>query len=173
MSAFYRDKNFVSCYWFKTYAMRITFFTISAIFISIVIISSCSKKSSATTNNNKDTVTIPAIAGEWEADSSSIVATVGPFEIYRQDTVFIHGHSIIQIFNADSTGLLIDDTQSPPDTTAGNYYLANDTVYTLASVQSSYIATGKYTITANHLALAESKDSLGAVITGTLYLTKQ
>jgi len=153
--------------------MRITFFTISAIFISIVIISSCSKKSSATTNNNKDTVTIPAIAGEWEADSSSIVATVGPFEIYRQDTVFIHGHSIIQIFNADSTGLLIDDTQSPPDTTAGNYYLANDTVYTLASVQSSYIATGKYTITANHLALAESKDSLGAVITGTLYLTKQ
>jgi hypothetical protein len=149
--------------------------TILIAFISIVIISSCSKKSSSLpTNNNKDTsVTIPAIVGEWEADSSSIVATVGPFEVYRQDTVFTHGHSIIQIFNADSTGLLIDDTQSPPDTTAGNYYLANNIVYTLASGQSSYIATGRYTINANHLTLAESEDSLGAVITGTLYLTKQ
>ncbi len=154
--------------------MKITSFTIATIFVSIIVISSCSKKDSSPANNNKDTtVTIPAIVGEWEADSSSIVATVGPFEIYRQDTVFTHGHSIIQIFNADSTGLLIDDTQSPPDTTAGNYYLANDTVYTLASGQSSYIATGKYTITANHLTLAESEDSLGAVITGTLYLTKQ
>jgi hypothetical protein len=146
-------------------------------FISIIVISSCSKKSSGIKNsptdstNNNDTI-VPII-GEWEADSSSIVATVGPFEIYHQDTVFTHGHSIIQIFNADSTGLLIDDTQSPPDTTAGNYYLANDTVYTLASGQSSYIATGKYTINANHLTLAESEDSLGAIITGTLYLTKQ
>jgi hypothetical protein len=153
--------------------MRITSFTIAAIFVSIIIISSCSKKSSATTNNDKDTTVIPSIVGEWEADSLSIVATVGPYEIYRQDSVFTHGHSIIQIFNADSTGLVIDDTQSPPDTTVGNYYLANDTVYTLESGQSSYIATGKYTINANKLTLAESEDSLGAVITGTLYLTKQ
>jgi hypothetical protein len=154
--------------------MRTFIFTIVA-FISITIVSSCKKKSAAaintTANNNKDTV-IPII-GKWEADSLIITYTISGYQLFRQDSILTHGHSLVEIFNKDSTGLLIDDTQSPPDTTAGNYYLANDSIYTLAAGQTSYIATGKYTLTATQLILSQSQDSLGGIITGKVYFTKQ
>jgi hypothetical protein len=160
--------------------MKIPLFIIT-FFVSIVIFSSCSKKNvppptnTISNNNNKDTTKdiTPSIVSKWEADSLVITYTISGFQVFRQDSIFTHGHSLIQIFNADSTGLLIDDTQSPPDTTAGNYYLANDSVYTLAAGQTSYVATGKYTLTATQLTLSQSQDSLGGIFTGTVYFTKQ
>jgi hypothetical protein len=152
--------------------MRISIFII-AVFIGMTIISSCKKKSTDAINTTSNKDSLAQIVGKWEADSLVITYTIGGFQIFRQDSIFTPGRSLVQIFNADSTGLLIDDTQSSPDTTAGNYYLANDSVYTLTAGQTGYVATGRYTLTATQLTLSQSEDSLGGVIKGIVYLTKQ
>jgi hypothetical protein len=144
-------------------------------FIGIAVISSCSKKDSGSKNSPTDSTnnTMAAIVGTWEADSVTLTYTYSGFVVFNQDSIFTHGHSIVEIFNADSTGLLIDDTQTPADTTAGKYYFANDSLYTLYAGQTSYTSTAKYTLSNNHLTLAQAQDSLGGVVTGVLYFTKQ
>ncbi|HMG83650.1 MAG TPA: hypothetical protein VK559_11490 [Ferruginibacter sp.] len=144
-------------------------------FIGIAVISSCSKKDSGSKNSPTDSTnnTMAAIVGTWEADSVTLTYTYSGFVVFNQDSIFTHGHSIVEIFNADSTGLLIDDTQTPADTTAGKYYFANDSLYTLYTGQTTYTSTAKYTLSNNHLTLAQAQDSLGGVVTGVLYFTKQ
>jgi hypothetical protein len=161
--------------------MRILLFILIS-FSSIFIISSCSKKGAGTTMNNTDTTTNKhdstitvdtSIIGKWEVDSFAVSITFSPFPPVYRDSVFTHGHSLIQIYNADSTLLQIDETQTPADTTTGTYYLANDSIYFRQTGDVNYIPEGRYAISNNYLNIMDSEDSSGAVLNGTLYLTRQ
>jgi|GEM_PF-4537191 hypothetical protein len=141
----------------KTITSIITFLT------CCILIISCRKHDSSN----------GSIVGKWEADSLVFSITYPGYPSFQQDSIFHHGHSTVQIFNADSSLIIIDNSIAPADTTTGNYYLANDSIYIREAGDVSYNAEGKYAITNNQLTVSESADSLGASIVVKGYFTRQ
>lgn len=141
----------------KTITFLITFLICSVFYIS------CKKHD----NSNS------SIVGKWEADSIIFSINYPGYPPFQQDSTFSHGHSTIQIFNADSSFMIIDNSIVPADTTTGNYYTASDSLYIRDAGDLSYYAEGKYAVTINQLILSESADSLGASVVAKAYLTRQ
>jgi hypothetical protein len=157
-----------------------TAISIAILFLIAITITSCTKGKTPATDNahpadttTHHTDTLASIIGKWEADSVNILATISGYPVGQEDTTFQHGHSIVQIFNADSSLILIDNTSSPSDTTTGQWYVTNGMLYGRYSGETNYTLEGSYTILNNQLIIQQTIDSLGAVVVEKLYSTRQ
>jgi hypothetical protein len=144
---------------------------IIATFITVISFTACKKSSSGGSTSPA------ALVGTWEATSLKTTTTINGFAPVSYDTTYTHGHSVIEIFNADSTGGIIDDTQTPPDTTMGIYYVSRDSIYTQPTGQGYYTFDGTFSVSGTTLKIVNSSTySSGPVsgtVTGTMTLVKQ
>jgi hypothetical protein len=151
--------------------MKIVPFIIVAL-ISLAIFSSCGKTSTSS-----------LIIGTWKADSSIITGVLDSTVSYSyiptgtvgftEKVTYSPERSIIEIFKQDGTAIEIDNTQSPPDTTAGTFYNLNGIIFLHQAGQTSSESNGQLKVSNNHATLTDVIDTLNETITGILYLTRQ
>ena len=146
--------------------MKKSVFAIVAL-VGLIAFSSCKK----TTGGSSTSAT--AIIGTWEAKSLTTTTTAPGYPPITYDTTFTHGHSVIEIFNADGTGGIIDQRQTPADTTMGTYYVSNDSTYTKPTGDLDYTFGGTFSVSGNTLTIVNGQSFEGVTETGTLVLNKQ
>ncbi|HMG83649.1 MAG TPA: hypothetical protein VK559_11485 [Ferruginibacter sp.] len=139
--------------------------------VSLVIFSSCGKTSAS-----------GPIIGTWKADSSIITGMPdtgsysyipGGTVAFTEKATYPPDRSIIEIFKQDGTAIEIDNTQTPPDTTLGNFYSSNGIFYLHQSIQTPSESDGRFKVSNNHATLTDVIDTLNETVTGILYLTRQ
>ena len=127
------------------------------------VLVSCKKTNSSAYN---------PLVGTWEATSGTTTTTITGHPTINDDTTFTHGHSTIQIFNADSTGETISDLQFPPDTTAFTYYVSNNSIYYVIG-GGYYNIPNKFIVLGNTLSIALTISGNGFTSTSTTHFIRQ